>query len=65
MTPLTPRERDVLGLLSRGVTYPRTAQLLGISIHTTKAHAHSIRLSLGARNTAHAVRIAFDHGILR
>ncbi len=58
MTPLTPRQKDVLELLARGLPNRRVAELLGISEWTVREHSHEARLSLGARNTAHAVNLA-------
>lgn len=63
-TELTDRQKDVLGLLSRGKTQREAAQLLNIGYHTVKRHTLELRYRLGARNTAHAVDIAFRQGIL-
>ena len=61
---LTPREADVIGLRARGLTNAETAVLLGISEHTVKSHTREARLSLGAKNTAHAVAIALRHRLI-
>jgi len=61
---LTDRQLDVLGLLARGLTYERTGELLGISLHTVKEVAHGARSRLQARNTAHAVAIALREGLI-
>lgn len=62
---LTDRQLDVLGLIARGLTDKQAAALLGLQEQTVRTHRKDLRARLGARNTAHAVRIAFDHGILR
>lgn len=62
---LTDRERDVLGLLSYGLQNKQAAVLLGVEELTVRKHAQNLRRKLGARNTAHAVSIAFERGILR
>lgn len=38
MAELTLRERQVLGLLSVGMRYPRICRALGISVHTARNH---------------------------
>lgn len=39
---LTPREREVLGLLARGLTYKEIAAQLGLSMDTIRRHCHNI-----------------------
>lgn len=48
---LTPREREVYGLLVKGVTIGEIAQLLFISPATAKLHAHRVyeKLGVGSR----------------
>jgi DNA-binding NarL/FixJ family response regulator len=56
---LTPRERDVLSLLSEGLTNKAIAQHLGISEYTVKFHVNTIFRKLGAQSrTEAAVRAA-------
>jgi DNA-binding CsgD family transcriptional regulator len=55
---VTARQKDVLGLLARGLSSERVGELLGISPFTVKEHSKAARRALGARNTAHAVSIA-------
>jgi len=62
---LTARELDVIGLLARGLTSEETARLLGVSPHTVQAHSKSFRLTLGAKNTAHAVAIGLREGLIQ
>jgi DNA-binding NarL/FixJ family response regulator len=64
VTALTPRQKDVLELLARGLPNRQVARLLGISEWTVREHSHEARLSLGARNTAHAVAIALQSRII-
>jgi DNA-binding CsgD family transcriptional regulator len=47
---LTLRERDVLAWVKRGKTNQQIAQILGISVHTTKQHLKAIFLKLGVEN---------------
>jgi DNA-binding NarL/FixJ family response regulator len=52
---LTPRELDVLGAISAGLSNKAIARQLGISLHTVKFHIESLFRKLGARTRAEAV----------
>ncbi len=54
--PLTDREAEVLGLLSRGMANKQIAVALGISEHTVKFHVSSIYTKLNVTNRTEAVR---------
>lgn len=54
--PLTDRESEVLGLLSRGLANKQIAAALGISEHTVKFHVSSIYTKLNVTNRTEAVR---------
>jgi DNA-binding NarL/FixJ family response regulator len=54
--PLTDRELEVLGLLSRGLANKQIAVELGISEHTVKFHVSSIYTKLNVTNRTEAVR---------
>lgn len=55
--PLTPRERDVLSQITAAASNKEAAATLGISQRTVEVHRGHIMQKLGARNTAHLVRI--------
>jgi DNA-binding NarL/FixJ family response regulator len=56
---LSTREREVLGLVGRGLSTRRIAELLGITRHTTETYVKSGMGKLGARTrTEAAVRAA-------
>lgn len=61
---LTPRERDVLTLLSRGSSRAQAAEYLRISQHTLRDYIDTARLKLDAQNTTHAVVTAMAQGLL-
>jgi DNA-binding NarL/FixJ family response regulator len=61
---LTPRERDVLALLSDGYGNRVIAERLGVSEHTVKFHLASIFGKLGASTRTEAVRRGLDLGII-
>jgi len=54
--PLTERESEVLGLLSKGLANKQIAFALGISEHTVKFHVSSIYTKLNVTNRTEAVR---------
>lgn len=54
---LTPREREVLQLISNGQSNKEAGRELGISPRTVEVHRARIMDKLGARNTADLMRI--------
>jgi two-component system, NarL family, response regulator YdfI len=61
---LTPREMELLQLISRGLTNKQIAQTLTISEHTVKFHLSSIFSKLGVFNRTEAVRSGIHHGLI-
>jgi DNA-binding NarL/FixJ family response regulator len=61
---LTPREMEVLVLLSRGFTNPQIAQQLHVSENTVKTHVRKIMSKLGASTRTEAVSTASSSGLL-
>jgi len=55
---LTPREREVIRLISEGLSNKQIAQRLGIAERTAKFHVRQIMSKLGADNRAQAVALA-------
>lgn len=62
--PLSPREREILGLVAEGLGNKIVASRLGISEHTVKTHIASIFTKLGADTRAEAVAIGARHGMI-
>jgi DNA-binding NarL/FixJ family response regulator len=62
---LSPREVEVLGVLSNGNSNKMVADELGISEDTVKAHVKSILQKLRANDRTHAVSIAMQRGFLK
>ena len=57
---LTPREREVLELITSGQSNKEAGRELGISPRTIEVHRARVMEKLGARNTADLMRIVFD-----
>ena len=62
---LSPRETEVLALVSRGLANKEIAAKLFIAEGTVKTHVDHLLEKLGASDRTHAVRIAIERGILK
>jgi two-component system response regulator FixJ len=60
---LTPRERDVLDGVARGLTNKAIAAELGISRRTVEAHRESLMRKLEIHNVAGLTRFALEAGL--
>ncbi len=52
---ITPREKEVLHLLSLGLTYEKIAKQLEVSHQTVKMHLKNIYRKLGVQNKIEAL----------
>jgi DNA-binding NarL/FixJ family response regulator len=59
---LSPREREILGLLSRGLSGEQAAKQLYLSSETVRTHVRNAMTKLGAATRAHAVALALQRG---
>lgn len=62
---LTRREREVLGLLVKGLSNPEIADSLCVSRATVKVQVSSILSKLGVSNRAEAISLAIQHKLVR
>ncbi len=58
---LTPRERDVLGLVGQGCTNRIIAEMLGISAATVRIHLRHAQEKLGLRSRAQIAKFAAQY----
>ena len=61
LQPLSPRERDVLGLIARGHSNRQIARDLAIGEQTVKTHVRSILTKLGLQDRVQAAIFAIRH----
>ncbi|GID30798.1 response regulator [Paractinoplanes brasiliensis] len=65
LAQLTPREREVLTELAKGLSNAEVGAALGIGAGTVKAHVNALLPKLGARDRVQATIIAYDLGLAR
>lgn len=65
MTPLSPTELRILHMVAEGLTDARIGARTGVTRDGVTKSLGRLYRKLGARNRAHAVHIAHQHGLLQ
>ena len=63
-TSITPRQREVLELISRGLTMKEIASQLNISTRTAESHKYEMMQTLGVETTAELIRYSVRLGLI-
>lgn len=61
---LTPREVDILTMLTKGFSYKMIADASGLRYHTVNSHLKRIYEKLQVHSATEAVAKAFDQGLV-
>jgi len=64
ISPLTPRETEILNYMAQGYLNKQIAEVLSVSEQTVKNHITSILRKLNANARTHAVVIAIKKGLV-
>jgi DNA-binding NarL/FixJ family response regulator len=61
---ITPRQREVLKLISRALTMKEIASQLNVSTRTAETHKYEMMQTLGVETTADLIRYSLRLGLI-
>ena len=62
---MTKREKEVIGLLSEGMSNKEIGQKIHISTYTVKSHIHNIMEKLALHTRLEIAKYSFSGGVLK
>lgn len=63
LSPLSPREREVLAMLAEGLAIKQVADQLALSVKTIETHRKAIMDKLGIHSIAELTKVAIREGL--
>lgn len=64
MPELSPREKEILGLIAEGYTNPQIAEKIFLSQFTVDSHRKNLLAKLNVKNTAMLIKLAVENKLL-
>ena len=61
---LSPREKEILGLIAEGFTNPQIAEKIFLSSFTVDSHRKNLLAKLNVKNTASLIKYSYENGLL-
>lgn len=61
---LSPREKEILGLIAEGYTNPQIAEKIFLSSFTVDSHRKNLLAKLNVKNTASLIRLAVEQKLI-
>lgn len=61
---LSPREKEILGLIAEGYTNPQIAEKIFLSSFTVDSHRKNLLAKLNVKNTATLIKFAVEHKLI-
>jgi DNA-binding NarL/FixJ family response regulator len=61
---LTPREKEILGLIAEGYTNPQIAEKIFLSSFTVDSHRKNLLAKLNVKNTASLIKLAVERKLI-
>jgi len=61
---LTPREKEILGLIAEGYTNPQIAERIFLSQFTVDSHRKNLLAKLNVKNTATLIKLAVENKLI-
>ena len=61
---LSPREKEILGLIAEGYTNPQIAEKIFLSSFTVDSHRKNLLAKLNVKNTASLIKLAVERKLI-